>query len=246
MEKSLALVLRTVEFSESSYIATLYTEEFGKITALAKGARRRKSAFESALDLLSLSRIVFIPKRSDVLDLLTEARLERRFRSASRDLSRLYAGLYLAETLDAFTDQGDACRELFAAASHTIQNLDEQGDIATWVAWFELRMLRLIGHLPELEFCVQCGRTLAAGRSASFGHTAGGVLCAGCKEGKRHLVRLEPAVLSELRRLAASQESQPPPPDLPPSLRGAVRGWMNGYLASLLGRRLRMTSWLRI
>ena len=95
-EKSLAIVLRTIEFSETSVVTTLFTEKFGKISALAKGARRPKGPFESALDLLAVVRIVFLHKSSDALDLLTEAKLERRFRAAARDLSRLYAGYYVA------------------------------------------------------------------------------------------------------------------------------------------------------
>ncbi len=78
--KATAIVLRTVEFSETSLILTLFTREFGKVRGLAKGARRLKSAFESALDLLALCRIVFLRKSSEALDLLTEAKLLRRFR----------------------------------------------------------------------------------------------------------------------------------------------------------------------
>src|SRR5204863_4232737 len=99
-----AIVLRLVEFSETSLVTTLFTEDFGKVGALAKGARRPKSAFEGALDLLALVRILFLRKSSDSLDLLTEARLERRFRSAQRDLPRLYAGYYVAELLAELTD----------------------------------------------------------------------------------------------------------------------------------------------
>src|SRR5487761_1143165 len=111
-EKALALVLRVVEFSETSSVVTLFTREFGKIHGLAKGARRLKGPFESALDLLALCRIVLLRKSSDALDLLTEAKLERRFRPADRDLSSLYAGHYVA---DPHPDLFDAACETLAA-----------------------------------------------------------------------------------------------------------------------------------
>ena len=116
-EKTLAIVIRLVEFSESSYVATLFTEDFGKITGLAKGARRPKSAFENALDLLAICRVVFIRKSSESMDLLTEARLERPFRAASRDLTRLYAGFYVAELLQALTDQRDPHPRVFRSCA---------------------------------------------------------------------------------------------------------------------------------
>ena len=64
-EKVQAIVIRVVEFSETSCVVTLFTREFGKISGLAKGARRPKSPFESALDLLAVCRIVFLHKSSD-------------------------------------------------------------------------------------------------------------------------------------------------------------------------------------
>jgi integrase/recombinase XerC len=53
-----ALVVRYSDFSETSRIATLFTREFGKVRALAKGGRRLKSNFDSAFDLLSVCRVV--------------------------------------------------------------------------------------------------------------------------------------------------------------------------------------------
>ena len=85
-EQATALVLRVVEFSETSSVVTLFTREFGKIHGLAKGARRPKGPFESALDLLGLCRIVFLRKSSGALDLLTEAKLLKRFRPRGREL----------------------------------------------------------------------------------------------------------------------------------------------------------------
>src|SRR6202158_5112977 len=126
--KATALVLRVVEFSETSSIVTLFTREFGKIHGLAKGARRPKGLFESALDLLALCRIVFLRKSSGALDLLTEAKLQRRFRPRGRDLSSLYAGYYVAELLTELTDDYDPHPELFDAAAETLRALTSEGN----------------------------------------------------------------------------------------------------------------------
>src|SRR5438874_12596142 len=91
-EKAQALVLRTTDWSETSRIATLWTREFGKVRVLAKGGRRLRSNFESALDLLTLCRIVLLRKTSGGLDLLTEAQVVRRFPGLCTHLSTLYAG----------------------------------------------------------------------------------------------------------------------------------------------------------
>src|SRR5215218_1892148 len=140
-EKSLAIVLRVIEFSESSLVVTLFSREIGKLTGLAKGARRPKSPFEAALDLLSICRVVFLRKSADVLDLLTEAKLERRFRAAARDLSSLYCGYYIAELLDQLTDKHDPHPELFDAAVVAITALDDGKDAAANVLGFELAAL---------------------------------------------------------------------------------------------------------
>src|SRR5207244_10092546 len=99
MEKAKGIVVRTTDWSETSRIPTLFTREFGKVRALAKGGRRLKSNFDVAFDLLTVCRIVFIRKGNGGLDLLTEARLEEQFPMLRRNLPALYAGYYVAELL---------------------------------------------------------------------------------------------------------------------------------------------------
>src|SRR4051812_49882730 len=102
-EKAVALVVRGVDFSETSRIVTLWTREFGKVRVLAKGGRRLKSNFESALDLLTLCSIVLLRKSSSGLDLLTEAQVGERFPRLRADLAALYAAYYVAELLSDWT-----------------------------------------------------------------------------------------------------------------------------------------------
>ncbi len=120
LEKADALVIRQVDFSESSRVVTFFSREFGKFAALAKGAKRLKGPFDAALDLLSACRVVFIRKSSGTLNLLTESRLIRRFQpqnSGSKSgLSSLYGGYYVAELLSGLTEDFDPAPEVYDLA----------------------------------------------------------------------------------------------------------------------------------
>lgn len=243
-EKTLAIVIRVVEFSESSCIVTLFTRDFGKIAALAKGARRPKSPFESALDLLAVCRIVFLHKSSDALDLLTEAKLERRFRAAARDLARLYGAYYVAELLREMTDNGDPHPELFDAAVEALADLDGESDVARVILRFEMTALRLLGHLPALHGCASCGREVEVTGRVRFGLWAGGLLCEQCRPGQRQVVNMSAAAVGVLRQFAANEGYTWRDQVWDGPTFGEVRGVIGQYLCQLLDHRPRMHRYL--
>ena len=246
-EKSLAIVLRVIEFSETSLITTLFTDSFGKISGLAKGARRPKSPFEAALDVLAVCRIVFIHKSTDALDLLTEAKLERRFRSATRDLSRLYAGYYVAELLNDLTDANDPHPVLFQAANQTLFDLDNGEAVASTVLRFELSMLRELGFLPSLEHCVGCGEPVELSGRVSFGMIAGGVLCGQCRAGQRSVVSASATAVTTISRFAEKENNDGwKQTDVDRRTMGEIRGLLNNYLAHVLGHRPKLRKFLAI
>lgn len=247
MEKAQALVLRVVEFSETSSVVTLFTREFGKVRGLAKGARRLKGPFESALDLLSLCRIVLLRKSSDVLDLLTEAKLERRFRPAGRDLSRLYAGYYIAELLDALTDDADPHPDLFDSAGDTLAVLQQgTAEVAPLVLRFELAALKSLGHLPSLDVCVECGRAVEAAGRVAFALLSGGVVCHHCRPAVKQVVLLDAGTVQVLKRFADPTTDTWRRMEIGRRTLGEVRGVVNRYLQHLLGHRPRMHGYLSI
>jgi DNA repair protein RecO (recombination protein O) len=243
-EKALALVLRTVDFSETSVIVTLFTREFGKISGLAKGGRRLKGPFESALDLLALCRVVFLRKSSDALDLLTEAKLERRFRVREAGLRGLNAAYYVAELLRELTHDNDPHPELFAAADATLVALNAANSQPAHVTFrhvlhFELTALRLLGHLPSFDACAECGTPVGGAARVPFGHTSGGVLCAACRPGKRNVVSLSAAAIESLKQLSEQRIGARAYVEIDRTLRGELRGLMKHYIAHLLGHELR-------
>lgn len=241
-EKATALVLRVVEFSETSSIVTLFTREFGKLSAIAKGARRLKGPFESALDLLALCRIVFRPKAPGILDLLTEAKLERRFRPYGRDLTGLYAAYYVAELITELTEEHDPHPELFDLADAILAGLAQGDPVAPLVLQFELGTLSALGHLPSLEQCAECGQVVQEGPRKAFGPLDGGVLCRRCRIGKRHVVSVSDGVMRTLERYANSADARSSQ-DAGDAANGELRAVMNHYLSHLVGHKLRMHEW---
>jgi len=244
VEQATALVLKTVDFSETSLVVTLFTREFGKIQGLAKGGKRLKGPFDSALDLLALCRIVFLRKSSEALDLLTEAKLQRRFRPAGRDLSSLYAGYYVAELLNDLTDQYDPHPELFDLAEGTLAALSAGESVLLHTVRFELCMLHLLGHLPSLTACVECGSEVSLRGRVAFGQAHGGVLCSRCREGKQEVASVSAGTLRLMQELARLDSPSWRRIDIDARSRGELRGVLNRYLAHLLGRKPKMHRYL--
>ncbi len=245
-EKATAIVLRTVEFSESSLVVTLFTREFGKLGALAKGGRRLKGPFESALDVLAVCRIVFLRRSSEALDLLTEAKLLRRFRPPGGDLFALYAGYYVAELLRELTDEDDPHPELFDLADQTLEALARACPVRGLLVRFELGALRLLGHMPSLDRCVECGRAMPENDSVAFGLRDGGVLCPRCRPGKRQVAVINPRLRFTLVESADpnSDAWKQLDADLLRPQWGPLRGLLNAYLTNLLGKKPRLHRYL--
>ena len=245
-EKASAIVIRVVDFSESSLVVTLFTREFGKIGALAKGAKRLKSPFESALDLLALCRIVFLHKTSETLDLLTEAKLLRRFRPFGRDLLNLYAGYYVAELVGELTDENDPHPELFDLADKTLAALAAGEPVARCVIRFELGLLRILGHIPALETCAECGAPVSASGRIAFGQLDGGVLCNRCRAGKKQVAMVSAGALKTMAQLADPDTQTWQRMEINSRILGELRGVLNHYLMNLLGHKPRMHEYLGV
>ena len=196
LEKCSGLVIRQVDFSESSRVVTFYSREFGRFSAMAKGAKRLKGPFDAALDLLSECRLVFIRKSQGTLNLLTEARLSSRFQpqfsGGSDGVLRLYSGYYLAELLNSLNEDFDPNPELYDQAIAGLSQLTQPGsEIWPVVIWQELTLLQLSGLLPNLQECSICGSSTDSVDVHAHWVSQGGLICGECRreEYQGNLVR---------------------------------------------------------
>ncbi|MCA9081034.1 MAG: DNA repair protein RecO [Planctomycetaceae bacterium] len=212
-EKTEAVVIRLADFSESSRVVTLFTRDFGKISCLAKGAKRLRSAFDSALDLLSRCGVVFLPRSSGALHLLTEAQLLSRFHPPPRSLSHLYGGYYIAELLEGLNESDDPHPELYDAAVEALAQLSQTDTTAPLpdsrfpILQFELAILRETGHLPDFSSCCLCDAPVTASTVGRFWVSQGGVICSACGRPEFEHTEVSRGTLAIVNRLCGDQQN---------------------------------------
>jgi DNA repair protein RecO (recombination protein O) len=240
LEKAEGLVVRGADWSESSRIATLWTRELGRVRVLAKGGRRPKSNFESALDLLTVCSIVLLRKSSGSLDLLTEAQVVRRYPRLRQDLQALYAGYYIAELLSDWTEDYDPHPVLY---DETLATLADLGGATTGLrlARFECVLLQELGYFPSLAACAGCGNELSDS-GLVFSAAAGGMTCSACTRTKQDRRPISVEARRLWRELSESAEAWRG--TWSPAARAELRQHLGHYVTTLMGRRPRSLSYL--
>jgi len=242
--RSMALVLRSWDVFETSTVATLFTRELGKVSGLAKGARRLKSPMQGGLDLLAVSDIVLLHKGTEALDLIIEAVASERFAYLRRDLAALYAGYYIAELLSDLTDFHDPHPRLFDAAVVTLRHLGDPGLRARRVFRFELACLRELGLMPALDACAHCGAEVdVSGQAFAFGLATGGLICPSCRPGQPHVATVSGVTLGAIRTLGEPGSAWRKL-DLSPSALAAIRSTLGAVISHAIGRRPRLLPYL--
>lgn len=243
-EKTEALVIRMADWSESSRVVTFFTRDFGQIATVAKGAKRLKGPFEIALDLLTVCRIVFIRKSSAGLDILTECQLVSRFKPNGRDLESLYAGYYVAELLSGLTESYDPHPVLYHEAISTLNHLAEGTHPRLTLLRFELTILREIGQLPALDYCVSCSRPVEPESSYALWLSQGGVICRNCQHEEYSQNRIPAGTVALLRRLS-QPETDVTRLGVSDVQMKQMRQFVNSAVSHVLGRRPKMIRYLR-
>jgi DNA repair protein RecO (recombination protein O) len=176
-----AVILHTFDYRETSRIVRLATREIGVVSAMAKGARRAKNPFGSAIDLFTqgVAHLVITPGRE--MHTLAGFDAVRTRPELAHSLSAFGAAAAIAELTLRFAPGEDGGR-IFSALSATLDAIavvDRQEIAATALAgaW---RLMAEIGFSPALESCASCQADLAPDDTVTFHHRAGGALCRAC------------------------------------------------------------------
>lgn len=147
-----AIVLRAMEYRETSQIVTLFTRERGKMAVLAKGARLLKSRFGSSLQPMSYTQVVFYHKPTRGLQTLSESAHVQPFHHISRDLEKISIGLRIVELVYALMEEEQQHPQVFNLLVEVLSRLDEaDARAANLLPYFQMRLGSVLGFAPDID-----------------------------------------------------------------------------------------------
>jgi DNA repair protein RecO (recombination protein O) len=179
--KTEAVVLRSIRLGEADRVLHLYTEDRGRVGAVAKGVRRVKSRFGGRLEPLSRVKLILHEGRSDLCT-VTAADTVHAHASLREGRASIERATEACEAVLRLFDSAEPNRPAYNLLCHELALLDADAGLATLAQGltFRMKLLLAAGFVPELAGCAACGEREHIG---GFSAAAGGVVCPGCEAG---------------------------------------------------------------
>jgi DNA repair protein RecO (recombination protein O) len=201
LKESEAIVLRTYPLRESDLLVTLFTRLEGKVRGVARAAKKSRKRFGGSLEPLTYVKVAYDDCERNELARLDSCEVLESPLASEVSYPRAVALGHVAELLDELLPDREANDAVFRLALSVLSQLRGK-DYWLPITYFDLWMARLMGYLPELSECLNCGRSLNGDR-AYFHALADGLMCPEHK-------RLASSELSaESRKLAAQMLRAP-------------------------------------
>jgi DNA repair protein RecO (recombination protein O) len=198
-----AVVLRTWPFGESDKIVSFLTESHGKLTGIAKGAKRSRKRFVNSLEPFSLVNLCFQDRAHSNLAFIVASDLSLGFKHLSTSLEKISCASYLVEITEGLIGEREENRLVFRHLRDGLIHLEKQAMSLSFLTLFELKLLALAGYQPFLDCCTRCGRERRDPSATRWYFSArdGGILCDPCSRLRRELLPLSVTTLEILMNL---------------------------------------------
>jgi len=206
-----AVLLRRVDYGDFDLILTLFTETTGKISVIAKHAKKSKKRFAGVLELFTVLKITCQASRRKGLPVLQEALLEEPFAAIRENMLHTAYASYWAELVATWAEEAQQLERLYRLLVFVLTGLDrQQMDPALLNLMFQMRFLDIAGLCPNLNYCCVCktGLDNLPHHVSGFDLPRGGLRCHGCGDQDGAHVCLSRGTIKQLQWLAEGDLSR--------------------------------------
>ncbi|MCP5098392.1 MAG: DNA repair protein RecO [Chloroflexi bacterium] len=236
-----AIILKRSDFGEADRLLTLYTREFGKIRAIAKGARKPQSRKTGHVELFMRSNCFFAKGRD--MNLLTQAEMVAPYIELREDLVRTTYAAYGVELLDRFTVDEEHHLELYNLLANALGWFATHEDVRLVARFYELHLLTMAGFRPQFFTCVASGDSIEE-EDQFFSAELGGLLSPGNEHADRRAQPITAVAIKVLRYLQTRPWDTVNMLQLKRPLHRELESLMHYYLTYILERNLKSVDFL--
>ena len=175
------IVLRQRKIANNRRMIVIFTRKYGKISAGT--SINEKSRNRSALALRPFTYAEYDIFKGRETYSINSASVIRSYFAIGEDLDRFTAASALIEYLDGVLQEEEPAPGLFDLALEFMESVSRcTHDPRTLLYAFIVRSLRMLGVMPELGCCVNCGKPLSdfGSKAVQFSVTSGGIICDDC------------------------------------------------------------------
>jgi len=196
-----AIILKKIEYGDSDLIITFFTLNHGKITAIAKYAKKSKKRFASVLEPFGELNIVMTSGRNKELLILTEAQLSHSFTEIKKNILKTAYASYWTEIINKSIENSVTEKQIYALF-YKLLNLIDKNIISETAAniIFQIRFANIVGIKPDLKNCCLCKREIngVKGEKLFFDIEKGAIVCEACNGGDKKNIPLFKGTIKQL------------------------------------------------
>lgn len=196
-----AIILRKVEYGDFDLIITFFSLTRGKVSLIAKSAKKSTKRFAGILELFCELQITGSARRGRGLPVLQEAALKQPFSSIRADITKTAYASYWAELVCRWMEEKVKHAQLYHLLAYVLGELNASTSTpAALSVLFQMRLLTISGHRPNLAHCGGCRRAMetVAGDTFVVDVAKGGILCGQCAPRPSGRPRISRGTLKEL------------------------------------------------
>ncbi len=173
-ENCLAIVLKTAAYRDNDKMLTLLTAQKGKVSALARGARKPLASLAAVTDVFCCAEFSLYEKNGRYT--VTQALLKNNFYNIRGDMKRLSVASAAVEMSELASSEEEENARLFALLASALYALDTGTDAETVFSFFSVKLLDILGLRPVTDRCAACGGPAADRINVQLG----GAVCGSC------------------------------------------------------------------
>ena len=237
-----AIVLKKTPFRDADLIVTFFTPHEGKLSALARGAKRLRSRYGPSLEVLTHGTLIYFDREGKNLVNINSFDIIHSFQKIRENLFASVSAQYLCELILGFIPERAAAPQSFALLLAALEAIQSTRDPEPILRIFEIRFLMETGFAPRMDGCVACG---AEAGPFHFSLAQGGLVCRRCGLPDRQGRTVSPGAVRFWTQACRASLDRLDRIRLEAGLNRELAALTHGVLVSHLGRELRSLRFLR-